>query len=64
MGDMIELGVKVKDRISGLVGVAISRHIFYQNGCNRITVQPPIDKDGKLPDTATFDEPRLDVVNE
>lgn len=58
---MIKLGDKVKDTISGFEGVAISRHSYLQ-GCDRISVQPPVDNEGKLPDTASFDEPQLTVV--
>ena len=59
---MIELGSKVRDRISGFEGVAVARTVWRQ-GCARITVQPKVDKDGKLPETASFDEPELEVLN-
>jgi hypothetical protein len=52
------LGFKCKDKISGFEGVAVSVHT-YINGCSRVTLQPLIDKDGKLPDTQTFDLPQL-----
>lgn len=55
------LGKKVKDRVSGFTGIAVSEH-RYINGCMRITIQPEVDKDGKLPETATFDEPQLEIV--
>jgi hypothetical protein len=58
---MIELGSEVKDTISGFTGTAVARHV-YINGCNRITVQPVVDKEGKLPETATFDEPQLTII--
>lgn len=54
----IELGSEVKDIISGFSGIAVSKH-SYVNGCNRITVQPKINKDGTLPEAQTFDEPQL-----
>lgn len=57
----MELGDKCKDRISGFIGVAVARYA-YLNGCSRIALQPVVDKDGKLPDLATFDEPQLEVV--
>jgi hypothetical protein len=57
------LGVKVKDIVSGFVGTAVASH-HYRNGCVRITVQPDVDKDGKLPDSATFDEPDLEIIGE
>ncbi len=61
MEHTVELGDEVQDRISGFKGVSVSFH-DYLNGCRRITVQPRVDKEGKLPDAATFDEPDLEVT--
>jgi len=58
---MVTLGDEVKDTITGFKGIAISRHSYLQ-GCDRISVQPPIDKEKKLPELQTFDEPQLEVV--
>lgn len=58
---MVDLGDEVKDKISGFRGIAVARHSYIE-GCNRISVQPVIDRDGKLPDSVTFDEPCLEVV--
>lgn len=58
---MIKLGDKVKDRVSGFKGIAVAKH-SYLDGCDRISVQPKINKDGKLPDSSTFDEPQLLIV--
>ncbi len=58
---MVKLGDKVKDEVSGFVGIAVAKHI-YRYGCVRITVQPSIDKEGKLPETQPFDEPQLKVL--
>lgn len=58
----VQLGDEVEDKVSGFKGVAVSAHL-YLNGCTRITVQPKIDNDGKLPAHETFDEPQLKVVN-
>jgi len=60
---MIQLGEKVKDTVSGFEGIAVASHHYLQ-GCNRITVQPPVDKDGKLPDPQSFDEPQLVKVGD
>ena len=57
----IKLGSTVRDIVSEFEGIAISRH-SYLNGCDRISVQPVIDKEGKLPNTQTFDEPQLSTV--
>ena len=59
---MITLGDKVKDTVSGFTGIAVSRH-SYLNGCDRISVQPAYKlKEGKLPDSCTFDEPQLKIL--
>jgi hypothetical protein len=58
----IKLGDEVVDTISGFTGIAIARH-EYLNGCVRISLQPKCPEgEMKLPDTATFDEPNLRVV--
>ncbi len=59
---MIELGDKVKDKVSGFTGIAIGV-TKWLHGCNRIIVQPVVGKDGKYPDNASFDEPQLEVVS-
>ena len=58
---MIQLGQEVKDIVSGFIGIAVGRHEYLQ-GCTRITVQPPVGKDKKLPESATFDEPQIEVI--
>jgi hypothetical protein len=55
------LGKEVKDKITGYKGIATCRCSFLQ-GCDRIEVAAPMDKDGKLPDMVTFDEPQLEVI--
>lgn len=57
---MIELGSKVRDRVSGLEGIVIGR-TQWLSGCDRLVVQPPV-KDGKRPDADSFDEHMLDVL--
>ena len=59
---MIELGTEVRDVVSGFTGIATAKHT-YLNGCARITVQPVIDKEKKLPEAQTFDEPQLEIVS-
>lgn len=58
---IVECGDRVKEMVSGFVGIAIARH-EYLNGCTRLTIQPPVNKDGKLPKDETFDEPQLKVT--
>lgn len=57
---MIKLGSFVKDKVTGLEGVAENR-ATYLYGCDRYFVQPQIDKDGKLPDGLMIDEPQLSI---
>ena len=57
----IKLGSKVRDKITGFEGIAIS-HIQYFTGCDQIGITPNVDKDGKIQDTHYFDVTRIDVV--
>jgi hypothetical protein len=57
----VELGSEVKDLVTGFQGVAVARTQFL-NGCYRITIQPPLDKEGKVPESETFDEPQLKLL--
>lgn len=56
-----QLGDKVEDTVSGFKGVVVSKHLYLQ-GCSRLTLQPKVDKDGKLPDCATFDTPQIKII--
>lgn len=58
----IKLGSIVKDPISGLVGIAVSRTVWVW-GCTRIAVQPQEIKDGKPVEESWFDEVRLEVIS-
>lgn len=57
-----QLGDEVKDSVSGFRGVVVAV-TDWLNGCKRITVQPPIKKDGTLPGTETFDAEQINVVH-
>ena len=57
----VTLGDQVKDEVSGFSGIAIASHEYMQ-GCIRISVQPKVDKEGKLPEQQTFDEPQLVII--
>jgi len=57
----INLGDKVQDTITGFKGIAVSRTTWI-SGCDRIGVQPVVDKDGKMPESQTFDEPQLKLI--
>jgi hypothetical protein len=57
----VELGSEVKDLVTGFQGIAVSE-IEWLNGCYRYTIRPPVGKDGKILDDATFDGPQLKTV--
>lgn len=59
---MIQLGLKVRDRVTGFEGIAVAR-IEYLTGCMQIGISPPVDKEGKLQDTSYFDHTRVEVVD-
>ena len=58
----VQLGDRVKDKISGLKGIVIGVTEWLY-GCRRITVQPEEAKDGKPADAFTVDDPQCDVVD-
>jgi len=57
----IKLGDEVRDVITGFRGIAVARTNWLY-GCDRIVIQPPVDKDGKHPDNISFDEPSVKRV--
>jgi hypothetical protein len=59
--ETIKLGQKCRDVITGFEGTVVAR-CEWISGCTRITLQPRVDKDGKLQDMQTFDEPGLEVI--
>lgn len=60
---MIQLGVTAKCKATGFQGVVMNR-ARYLHGSDRYEVQPPVDKDGKAPDSYTFDEVQLEVIDD
>ena len=58
---MVILGSKVRDVVSGVTGIAVAR-THWLHSCERITIQPPMDKDGKPMDSYTVDEPQIEVI--
>lgn len=57
----INFGDRVRDRISGLEGIVISR-VEFLYGCVRCSVQPEATKDWKPADAVYIDEPQLILV--
>jgi len=56
--DTFNLGVKLKDVISGLTGIAVVRIKNMSSG-DRYGIQPRVNKKGDIPDIRTFDEEEL-----
>lgn len=43
--EKIELGMRVKDKVNGLKGIAVAECV-YLNGCVQFAVTPPVDEEG------------------
>lgn len=57
---MINLGDRVKDKITGFEGIAISK-VIHINGCIRYEVKPQGLKDGKTIESEWIDETQITV---
>jgi len=56
----IELGMTVRDTITGLEGIAVCR-CLYLHGCDHIGIQPKANKTtGIIPPVAWIDEPQVE----
>jgi hypothetical protein len=58
-----KLGSKYRDIITGFEGIAVAQTAWY-NGCDRVSLQPPVDKDGKMQDAVGFDSTTLELVED
>lgn len=61
MDELVEMGDRVKDKVTGFEGTVTAR-VVYLNGCVQFCVDPGIDKDGKTQDHHYIDEGQLSVV--
>jgi hypothetical protein len=61
MEKKIKLGDTAKDLVTGYTGTVVGITEFL-TGCRRITLQPPLDKNGDIKGTETFDEPMILLV--
>ena len=59
----IELGVRVRDRVSGFAGTVTGR-VEYLSGCRQYLITPACKDDGAFVEPHWFDEDRLDVTSE
>ncbi len=57
-----QLGVRLKDKITGFTGVAVGR-AEYLTGCTQYGLCPPAT-DSKMNDNQWFDEGRLEYVDQ
>lgn len=61
---MINLGDRVRDKVTGFEGIVVCRSEWLQ-GCVRLSVQPEkLDKEGKVKESVTFDELQLEMVKQ
>src|SRR3546814_1776690 len=58
--NMIQLGQKVKDKITGFTGI-VTGYVTYITGCNQALFAPQVGQDGAIKDACWFDEQRLVV---
>ncbi len=56
--DQIEFGDEVSDVVTGFVGVVTAKAL-YATGCNQVSVQPPVKKDGSYVESRWFDIERI-----
>lgn len=59
----MKLGAIYRDRVTGMVGTAV-RLVEFLGGCNRITLRPKVDKDGKLVDGVMIPMEQAELVDE
>ena len=63
MNDEIELGDKVKCKITGFVGIAVAKTEFL-NGCIQYGVAAKVSKDNKIPKEIGIDSQSLELVKQ
>jgi len=59
--EVVELGDRVKDKVTGFVGVATAE-VRYLNKCVQYCVEARVGKDNKKPETAYIDIDQLVVL--
>jgi len=61
--EKIKLGQKVKDKVTGFVGIAVAK-CRYLNGCVQYHISPSIDKDTNLLQRNIWvDEIQLEIID-
>ncbi len=59
----LELGLKAKDKISGMTGILTARCEFL-TGCNRYCISPQELKDGRPIEGMYFDEEQIEIISD
>lgn len=59
----VKLGAIYRDRVTGMEGTAV-RVVEFLGGCNRITLRPKVDKDGKLVDGLMIPLEQAELLDE
>jgi hypothetical protein len=62
MKDKVELGDRVRDRVTGLSGIVYGI-TDWLNGCQRISIQPEEIKDGKPVEMSVIDVQDIIIIN-
>jgi len=57
----IELGDKVKDKVTGFIGIVVARTEFI-NGCIQYSVAPKVGKNNQFQEEMSIDEQSLKVI--
>lgn len=60
---MIQLGQRLKDKVTGFEGIA-SGKAEYLTGCTQWSLQPKVKEDGSFIEGRWFDEGRLVILDE
>lgn len=58
---MLELGQRMRDRVTGFEGIAIAR-VEYLNGCIQYCLKPEMGENGKMPEGEYIDDQQLEVI--
>lgn len=61
--EVVEFGDEVECIVTGYKGIAIS-FLYQLHGCTMVGVQPPVDKEGKIPESYSIDLPQLTITKD
>lgn len=59
----VKLGQKAKDLVTGYEGTITGVEV-HVGRCAQVAIQPPVTKDGKIPDAHMIDIPRIKITDE